>query len=83
MDRNTRIILKVIAIILMLVGLLSMLVAWELLLVSNIHNTTVIVLEMGGVLVCMAGYFLRRRIKSLDAESKRRILESETVGNSN
>jgi hypothetical protein len=83
MDRNARIILKVIAIILMLVGLLSMLVAWELLLVSNIHNTTVIVLEMGGVLVCMAGYFLRRRIKSLDAESKRRILESETVGNSN
>ena len=49
-----------------LIGLLAMLVAWELLLVSGIHNSTVIVLEMGGVLVCMVGYFLWRRIRELE-----------------
>jgi len=63
MNRNKIIIQKIAAIILILLGLLAMLVAWELLLVSNIHNSTVLVLEMGGVLVCMAGYLLRRRIK--------------------
>jgi hypothetical protein len=46
-----------------------MLVAWELLLVSEIHNSTVLVLEMGGVVVCMAGYILWRRTKALKKEA--------------
>jgi uncharacterized membrane protein YfcA len=62
MDRNKNIILKLSAILLILLGLLAMIVAWELLLVSNIHNSTVVVLEMGGVVVCLAGYFLRRNV---------------------
>jgi Co/Zn/Cd efflux system component len=63
MDRKNIIILKIAAILLVLVGLLAMIVAWELLLVSNIHNSTVLVLEMGGVAVCMMGYFLWRRLR--------------------
>jgi hypothetical protein len=70
MNRDKIIIQKIAAIILILLGLLAMLVAWELLLVSNIHNSTVLVLEMGGVLVCMAGYFLRRRIKAQEKDTK-------------
>ncbi len=70
MSRDKIIIQKIAAIILILLGVLAMLVAWELLLVSNIHNTTVLVLEMGGVLVCMAGYFLRRRIKAQEKDTK-------------
>ncbi len=70
MNRNKIIIQKIAAIILILLGLLAMLVAWELLLVSNIHNSTVLVLEMGGVLVCMAGYLLRRRIKAQEKDTK-------------
>ncbi|NLH22334.1 MAG: hypothetical protein GX463_09240 [Methanothrix sp.] len=70
MNRNKIIIQKIAAIILILLGLLAMLVAWELLLVSNIHNSTVLVLEMGGVLVCMAGYLLRRRIKAQEEDAK-------------
>ena len=70
MSRDKIIIQKIAAIILILLGLLAMLVAWELLLVSNIHNSTVLVLEMGGVLVCMAGYFLRRRIKAQEKDTK-------------
>jgi len=70
MNRNKNIIQKMAAILLILLGLLAMLVAWELLLVSNIHNSTVLVLEMGGILVCMAGYFLHRRSKALEENVK-------------
>ena len=71
MNKNNQIIIqKIAAIILILLGLLAMLVAWQLLLVSNIHNSTVLVLEMGGVLICMAGYLLYRRIKALQGEAK-------------
>ena len=72
------IIQKIAAIILILLGLLAMLVAWELLLVSNIHNSTVLVLEMGGVLVCMAGYLLRRRIKAQEEDAKIQELASRS-----
>jgi hypothetical protein len=62
-----------------LIGLLAMLVAWELLLVSGIHNTTVVVLEMGGVVVCMAGYFLWRWIRVAEKEAKRQIQTAQSV----
>ncbi|HNU38752.1 MAG TPA: hypothetical protein PK602_02090 [Methanothrix sp.] len=78
MNRNKIIIQKIAAIILILLGLLAMLVAWELLLVSNIHNSTVLVLEMGGVLVCMAGYLLRRRIKAQEEDAKIQELASRS-----
>ena len=68
MEKNKIIIQKIAAILLMLIGLLAMFVAWELLLVSGIHNSTVLVLEMGGVVVCMAGYFLWRRAKATKKE---------------
>ena len=59
---------KIVALAMVLIGLLCMLVAWQLLLVSNVHSTTVIVLEMGGVAVCMAGYFLWRRDNASERE---------------
>lgn len=65
MNKRNTIILKVAAILLAVIGLLAMLVAWQLLLVSCIHNSTVLVLEMGGVVVCMAGYILWRHVKFL------------------
>ena len=73
MNKNSNIILKVAAILLVLLGLLAMLVAWELLLVSGIHNSTVLVLEMGGVVICMVGYFLWRRVKWLEKDAARQI----------
>jgi hypothetical protein len=73
MNKKNNIILKVAAILLVLIGLLAMLVAWELMLVSGIHNSTVLVLEMGGVVVCMAGYFLWRHVKGLENDAKRQI----------
>ncbi|HNQ53974.1 MAG TPA: hypothetical protein PLK98_05470 [Methanothrix sp.] len=45
---------------------------------SNIHNSTVLVLEMGGVLVCMAGYLLRRRIKAQEEDAKIQELASRS-----
>jgi hypothetical protein len=68
---NSRMIQKVFALAMVLVGLLSMLVAWQLLLISDIHSTTVIVLEMGGVAVCMAGYLLWRRVRMVEKEQQK------------
>jgi len=70
MNPKNNLIQKAAAILLILIGLLAMLVAWELMLGSNIHNSTVLVLEMGGVLICMTGYFLRRRIKASEMHAK-------------
>lgn len=78
MNRDTKIIQKAAAISLMLIGLLSMIVAWDLLLAASIYNSTVIVLEMSGVIVCMAGYFLWRRIKRSEEGAVRQIEEIES-----
>ena len=80
MNNKNNIILKAAAIVMVLIGLLAMLVAWELLLVSGIHNSTVVVLEMGGVGICMVGYFLWRRVKGLEKDAKRQILAVKSAG---
>lgn len=69
MKKNTNIILKAAAILLMLIGLVAMIVAWQLLLVAEIRNSTVIVLEIGGVITCMVGYFLWRSTKAPKEEA--------------
>jgi hypothetical protein len=79
MNNKNNLIQKAAALVLVLIGLLAMLVAWELLLVSGIHNSTVVVLEMGGVVVCMAGYFLWRRIRESEKESKRQIQAAQSA----
>lgn len=71
MNLKSNLIPKAAAILLILIGLLAMLVAWQLLLVSEVHNSTVLVLEMGGVVVCMAGYFLHRRTKIMKEDDAR------------
>jgi hypothetical protein len=73
MNNKSNIIPKVAAILLILIGLLAMIVAWQLLLVASVHNSTVVVLEMGGVVLCMIGYFLRRRVKALENDAKKQI----------
>jgi hypothetical protein len=78
MSKNANIIQKTAAILLMLIGLLSMIVAWDLLLVASIYNSTVIVLEMGGVILCMAGYFFWRRIKWSEKVAQGQIERNES-----
>ena len=63
MSEYNIIALKLIAILIALIGLVAMIVAWELLLISNVHNNTVLALEMGGVVACMIGYFFWRYLK--------------------
>ena len=76
---NSRMVQKIVALAMVLVGLLSMLVAWQLLLVSNIHSTTVVVLEMGGVAVCMVGYFLWRRVRMVEKEELKQTLALQSA----
>jgi hypothetical protein len=73
MNNNNKIIPKAAAIVMVLIGLLAMLVAWQLMLGAGVHNSTVVVLEMGGVAVCMAGYFLWRRVKGLEKDAQKQI----------
>lgn len=64
MSKSTNLMKKAAAISLMLIGLVAMIVAWDLLLVAGIYTSTVIVLEMGGVIVCLVGYFVYRSTKA-------------------
>jgi nitrate reductase gamma subunit len=56
-----------IAILLILVGFVAMATAWFVLLTTATHNVNVVALELGGVVVCLAGYFLWKRCRSADA----------------
>jgi hypothetical protein len=64
MDKKiSNIILKVVALLLAAAGLISMITAWELLLLSEQYSNTVIFMEMSGVVACMIAYFIWRRAK--------------------
>jgi len=79
MNKKSNIILKVAAILLILIGLMAMIVAWQLMLGAGVHNSTVVVLEMGGVVLCMAGYFLRRRVKALEKDAEMQIHAAQSA----
>jgi uncharacterized membrane-anchored protein len=64
MSNNTNIIYRLVAVLLIVVGLLSIIVAWDLLLVTNSHSISVLAMEIGGVVACLAGYLLWRRTKT-------------------
>jgi len=63
MDTKNNLAAKAAAILIMLTGLAAMLVAWDLMLVAEFYTSTVLLLEMGGVAVCLAGYFLWRHAR--------------------
>ena len=73
MNLKSNIIPKIVAILLMLIGLVAMLNAWSLLVVGSIYSSKVLVQEIVGVVVCLAGYFLRRHIKGLEKEETSKI----------
>jgi hypothetical protein len=64
MDKKTSIrIQKTVALLLAAAGLISMIVAWELLLFAGQYTNTVIFMEMSGVVACLIAYFLWVRAK--------------------
>jgi energy-converting hydrogenase Eha subunit C len=63
MSKNTNIIYRLVAVALIIIGLLSVIVAWDLLLVTNSHSISVLAMEIGGVVICLGGYFLWKRAK--------------------
>jgi hypothetical protein len=73
MSKYNIIVLKLITILIALIGLAAIIVAWDLLLISNIHDKIVIVLEMGGVAFCLIGYFswmyLKRATKQAEIQA--------------
>ncbi len=68
MKGASNILRKAAALLLMIAGLAGMLVAWEFLLLANSHTITVIVLEMGGVVLCLIGYFLWRSTRQQEKD---------------
>ncbi len=70
---------KAAAILIMLVGLFAMLVAWDLMLVAEFYTKTVFLLEMGGVALTLAGYFLWRRARGAKLQSQMQPLCSDKI----
>ncbi|HPT18676.1 MAG TPA: hypothetical protein PLJ25_01330 [Methanothrix sp.] len=68
MTTKNNLAIKAAAILMMLIGLAAMLVAWDLLLVAEFYTKTVLVLEMGGVAVCLVGYFMYKRARRSQGE---------------
>ncbi len=64
------------AVVLILVGVAAMATAWFILLTTATHNVNVVALELGGVVVCLAGYFLWKR--SRRSECKLTIVEDSS-----
>lgn len=70
MSKCNAIVLKLIAVLTALIGLVAMIAAWDLMLLSNIYNSTVLVMEMGGVVLCLIGYFSWKHLKATSNGSK-------------
>jgi O-antigen/teichoic acid export membrane protein len=68
MSKKTSLFQRLAAAILIIIGAIAMLAAWFILLTTATHNMTIIALEIGGVVVCLAGYFLWKRSKLLKKE---------------
>jgi LPXTG-motif cell wall-anchored protein len=63
MSEAKNIMSKFAALLMVIIGLMAMIAAWYLLLMAGSHSITVFALEMGGVLLCLGGFFLWRRKK--------------------
>jgi hypothetical protein len=63
MNKATDVISKAAALLSIMIGLIAMVAAWDLLLLANSHSITILAMEMGGVILCLIGYFLWHRKK--------------------
>jgi len=67
---SKNVIYKLAAFLLIIVGLAAVISAWDLMLLAHVYSKTVLVLELGGVVVCLAGYFLWKRTGRAKKELK-------------
>lgn len=81
MSKYNIIILKLIAILIASIGLAAIIIAWDLLLVSNVHNKTVIALEMGGVIFCLIGYFSWKYLKRATSQTENQAISNDAGTN--
>lgn len=71
MSKNADVIIrKVAAAVLAITGLAAMIVAWNLLLFAGQYTTAVLAMEIGGVVLCLAGYFLWQRNKREEKDAR-------------
>jgi hypothetical protein len=70
MDKNTSTIRKAAAVLIIIIGAVAMVVAWSLLLFAGQYTNTVLAMEIGGVILCLAGYFLWQRSKKEGEETR-------------
>jgi uncharacterized membrane protein YfcA len=67
---SENVIYKLAAALLIIIGLVAIVSAWDLLLLAHVYSKTVLALELGGVVVCLAGYFLWKRTGMAKKELK-------------
>jgi uncharacterized membrane protein YfcA len=64
------VIRKLAAALLIIIGLAAVISAWDLMLLAHVYSKTVLALELGGVVVCLAGYFLWKSTRRAEKELK-------------
>lgn len=72
---NKNLMHKLVAALLITIGVAAMASAWFILLTTATHNVNVVGLEIGGVAVTLAGYFIlkRSRLQDKKIDSSREI----------
>jgi uncharacterized membrane protein YfcA len=58
---SKNVIYRLAAVLLIIIGLAAIVSAWDLLLLAHVYSKTVLAIELGGVIVCLIGYFLWKR----------------------
>lgn len=67
---SKNVIYKLAAALLIIIGLTAVISAWDLLLLAHVYSKTVLALELGGVIICLVGYFLWKRTGRAEKELK-------------
>jgi hypothetical protein len=63
MNNGTNVIYRLVAVLFVVIGVAAMVAAWFVLLTTATRNASVVALEIGGVVICLAGYFIWKRTK--------------------
>lgn len=77
MSKNTKAFKMLIGALLIIIGVASIIIAWFILLTTNTHNWAIPALEIGGVAVCLIGYFMWKKCRSPEKEVETKDLATQ------
>ncbi len=81
MINSRNLIYKLAGALLVIIGLVAIISAWDLLLLAHVYSKTVLAMELGGVIICLVGYFLWKRTGKDDKDMKEKD-DKKAIGDS-